>query len=155
MEYVVGALIGLIAGGAGVFLLIQTMGKNALAAARTEGQQLKDNALKEAQNKAKELELSAKEDRQRLRTEFQKESEAERNELKQLDMRLTKREDVLDRKLDTLTVKERNLDELERKFKQRDAAMQKQETELSELLKEQRERLLQMTGMTVDQAKEM
>src|SRR3954470_21824108 len=117
MEYLVGALIGILAGGAAIFALIQVMGKNALAVARLEAQQLKDNALKEGQNKAKELELSAKEERQRLKVEFQKENEGERNELKQLEMRLNKREDVLDRKLDTLTIKERNLDELERKFK--------------------------------------
>jgi len=149
------AVVGAVVGAAVLFGLVQMLGRNALARARAEAQQLRENTIKEAQNKAKELELTAKEERQKLKAEVQRELEAERKELKELEQRLTKREDVLDRKLDTLTVKERNLDEMERKFAKRDQAMQRQEADLEQTLKEQRDKLLQITSMSLDQAKEL
>jgi len=153
--YVATAVVAAVVGAAGLFIFIQMLGRNALAQAKLDAAQLRENTLKEAQNKAKEIELAAKEERQKLKVDLQKELEAERKELKELDQRLTKREDVMDRKLDTLTVKERNLDEMERKFAKRDQAMARQEADLDQTLKEQRERLLQITGMSLEQAKEL
>ena len=48
-------------GGGGIFAVIQSSGKSALARARAEAQQLIANATKEGQNKAKEIELAAHE----------------------------------------------------------------------------------------------
>lgn len=158
MEYAIYAVcgvVGLILGGVGVFFFIQTAGRNAITLAKTEAENIRGNAQKEAENKAKELELAAREERQRLKTEADKQNEAQRNELRSLEQRLTKREDTLDRKLDTLSVKEKNLDDLERRLKGREQKVQADEKELEQILSEQRNRLLQVTNMNFDQAKEM
>jgi ribonuclease Y len=52
-------------------------------------------------------------------------------------------------------VKEKNLDDLERRLGARDKQVQIKEQELDGILKEQRDRLLQITNLSVDQAKEM
>src|SRR5207247_7572742 len=60
-----------------------------------------------------------------------------------------------DRKLDTLTIKERNLDDMEKRLARREKECADRETDLAGVLKEQRERLLSITNLSPDQAKEM
>ncbi|HZZ42819.1 MAG TPA: ribonuclease Y [Tepidisphaeraceae bacterium] len=154
-EAIAFGIAGLALGAIVHFAYLQASGKSAVAQAKKDAEQLRENTLKEAQNRAKEIELLAKEEQQKIKREFDKTMEVDRSEIKQQEQRLTKREDVLDRKLDTLTVKERNLDDLEKKLKGRDQSLQQKETDLDGVLKEQRERLLQLSGMSVEQAKEM
>lgn len=155
MAYVVGILIGLVLGGAGVFAVVEVLGRNALARARAEGEQLKTNAIAEAQNKAKEIELAARQEQIKLKEQFEKETGSVRTDLKNQEQRLTKREDTLDRKLDTLSVKEKHLDELESRVAQREKAVTAKEEQLTDVLRQQRDRLLQITSLSPEAAKEM
>ena len=155
MPYVIGILIGLILGAGGAFVIIQTLAKNTLARARTEADQLRENARKEAENKAKEIELASKQEQLKLKERFERENESARKKLDEHELRLTKREDTLDRKLDTLNIKERNLDDMDKKLARRDKECVAKESELADILREQRERLLSITNLSPDQAKEM
>ncbi len=155
MNFILGLLVGLIAGAGIVFLLLTVVAKNTLARARTEAEQLRDTTLTEARNKAKEIELAARQEQLKLKEAFDKETEAARGELKTHDQSLVKREDTLDRKLDTLSVKERQLEGLQDRLEKRDQAIVGKEKHLEELLGEQRERLLHLAGLSSEQAKEM
>jgi ribonuclease Y len=155
MPYVVCVLIGLIVGAGVVFVFLQFVSGATLARARQEADQLRETARKTAENEAKSIELTARQERIKAKEEAEREAEKVREELKSHDARLTKREDVLDRKLDTLSVKEKNLDDLEAKLATREKQVVKKEEELSGVLREQRERLLQITNLSIDQAKEM
>lgn len=155
MEVLIGIIIGAVLGGGGAVAYYTLTSRSLLARTREEAKRIVDNATQEATNKAKEIELGAKEQQQKIRSDFEKETESARQELKQLEQRLTKREDTLDRKLDTLTFKERNLDELERKLQGREKVVAGKETELTQVLAEQRERLLAVAQMTPEQAKEL
>ncbi len=99
--------------------------------------------------------MAAREDAQKRRVEFDKESETARREVKDLEARLVKREDTLDRKLDTLTVKERNLETLENRLSQRDKSVAAKEKELERTLEEQRNKLLQIANLSPEAAKEI
>jgi ribonuclease Y len=149
-----GLLIGLVVGAGGVFAFLQMSAKNLLAAARTESEQLKENALKEAQNKAKEIELSAKQERLKERELFEKENQAALRKLEEHELRLAKREDILDKKLDTLGVKEKHLDDVERRLNAQQKTVATKDEQLTKSLAEQRERLLQLANMSAEQAKE-
>ena len=152
---VIGTLIGLVVGAGGVFAFMQMSARSVLTRARAEAEQLRENVSKEAQNKAKEIELAAKQEHLRVKEKFEREHESARRKLDEHETRLSKREDTLDRKLDTLSVKEKNLDDLERRIAQREKAVVAKDEQLSQVLKEQRERLLQITGLSPEQAKEM
>jgi len=154
MEFV-WAAIGFLVGGAAVYVALLTIGKNLIQQARQQADQLRENTLKEAQTKAREIELAAKQEQLRAREAFEKEAEAERRSLKEQENRLTKREDNLDRKLDTLAVKEKNLESMESRLAQRESRMAQKEKQLDEMIEEERQKLLQMTGLTNDQAKEI
>ena len=82
MAIILGILIGLVVGAAGVFFVMQFMGKNALDRAKKEAEELKENALGQAQNKAKEIELTARQERLKAKEQYERETEANRNELK-------------------------------------------------------------------------
>jgi ribonuclease Y len=155
MEYVVGILIGLLVGAGAVFGLIQVMGRNTLKQARQDADRLRENAKREGENKAKEIELKAEKEQSEARKKFERDSENTRKKLEDLEQRLAKREDTLDRKLDTLAIKERNLDDQENKLSRRDKEVQAKETELVDVLKQQKEKLLSITNLSFDQAKEM
>jgi ribonuclease Y len=151
----IGVLIGLIVGGGGVFAFIQVSGKNILARARTEADVIRDNARREAENRAKEIELSNRQEQLKLKEKFERENDAARRKLDEHESRLSKREDTLDKKLDTLSVKERHLDGLEAKVAAREKAVAAKEEQLDGLLREQREKLLNITNLSPEQAREM
>jgi ribonuclease Y len=150
-----GVMIGLVLAVAGAWYYIRNASANALAAARAEAKQIKENAEKEAQNKAKEIELTARQQQIKHKEQFERENESARNEMKAHEIRLSKREDMLDRKLDTLGTKEKHLDDLESRVSSRDKQVTIKEQKLEEILREQRERLLQISGMNQEQAKEI
>ena len=155
MPYIIGIIIGLAVGAGGLLAFLQLAAKNVLKQARTDADQIRHNATQEAQNKAKEIELAARQEQLKHKEQFEREHEKERQELKTLEQRLTKREDTLDRKLDTLAMKEKHLDELETRLTRRDKNMADKEQQLDQTLKEQKERLLQIAGLSQEQAKEL
>ena len=151
----IGILIGLIAGAIGLYAFLINSGRNLVAKARQEADMLGQQARLEAENKAKEIELKARSEQIEIRNKFEKETEAARNELKSHEGRLAKREDILDRKLDTLSVKEKHLEDLENRLSKKEQVVTQKDEQLTAVLKEQRDRLLQITGMSPDSAREM
>ena len=149
-------IIGLVVGAGGTFLFTALAGKSALTRAHSEADQIRENAKLEAANKAKEIELAAKQQQLKLKEKFERENEGSRKKLEEQESRLTKREDTLDRKLDTLVGQGKDSrrpgSQGRRCAKSRS---QIKEQQLDDMLKEQRERLLQITNMSPDQAKEM
>src|SRR5688572_18499006 len=148
-------ILGVLLGAGGVMAFTHFSGKNILVRARQEADQLRENAKQEATNKAKEIELTARQQQLKLKEQFERENESARKKLEEHESRLTKREDTLDRKLDTLSVKEKNLDDLEVRLANREKQVQIKEKELEGVLKEQRDRLLQIANVSAEQAREM
>lgn len=155
MDYFIGILIGLIVGVIAVFIYFSLAGKSALSRARQECEKLKQDAVRDAQAKAKEIQLNAQQEQIKLKTQFDRDHESSRRKLEDHETRLNKREDLLDKKLDTLGMKEKHLDDLEMKVAKREKSVAAKEQELEKILKEQRDKLLQIAGMSYDQAKDM
>lgn len=154
-SFMVGIPVGIVLGGLIVIAILNWMARNALQRARDEALKIHENALLEGQNRAKQIELTAKDEQLRLRTVFDREAETIRSELKQSEIRLNKREDNLDKKLDTLGVKEKNLSDAEALANRREKALVEKEKELDQVVADQRTRLLQLTNLNFDQAKAM
>src|SRR6184192_2124751 len=155
MPPIVWMLIGLVAGAAATYGLLIFTGKNIVEQAKTEANQYRETSKIAAESKAREIALGAQEEQRKRKEEFNRETQATRQEIKELEARLTKREDTLDRKLDTLSVKEKHLDELDARLAQRDKQVAAKEAELADILRQQRDKLLSITGMSADQAKEL
>ncbi|HEX7008800.1 MAG TPA: Rnase Y domain-containing protein, partial [Phycisphaeraceae bacterium] len=161
---VVLGLLGLAIGVAGTIVIGRLLGNQALGQARRQAQDLLDRARTEADTLKKQLELDFRDELSKRRETFEKEIDAVRNEMKEVERRLTKREDNLDRKLDTLTTKEKYLDELDAKIKAREQTVSQREQELEELiakhrealdqaLQEQKQALLRIANLSEEDAK--
>jgi ribonuclease Y len=142
-------------GGAGIYAFHITSGQRMLAQAKLDAEQIRENARREAENKAREIQLTARQEQLRVKEQFERENDLARKKLEEHDLRLTKREDILDRKLDTLSVKEKHLETLDSRLANRDKQLAAKEEQLTAVLKEQRDRLLAVSGMSTEQAKEM
>lgn len=148
-------LIGLVLGGGGAAAFFSLSAAGVVKRAKAEAELAKAGAVREAEGKAREIELSARNDVLKRKEAFEKEVAQQRDDLKALEQRLSKREDTVDRKLDTLSMKERNLDDLDGRLAMRERAVQMKEQELTTVLAEQKERLLAITNLSYDQAKQL
>ena len=102
----------------------------------------KENLIK------KEAIISAKEALQNEREKFNEEERERRRELNNLENKLSKREDELENKIQSVTDKESHLDK-------REDEIDKKEKELDEALQKQLSELERISGLSVEDAKNM
>ncbi len=110
---------------------------------------LSDADLAEKENLIKkEAILSAKEALQEEREKFNEEERDRRRELNNLENKLAKREDEIERKVQSVTDKESYLDK-------REDEIERKERETEEILQRQISELERISGLSVDEAKNM
>lgn len=112
------------------------------------------NAAKEAERLKQEALVSNKEQLLAEREVLEKEIREERNELKNTEKRLTKREDNLDRKEESLNKKEQQLHTTEEKLETTQRNLQAREYEITKAIEQQKERLLEIGRMTLEEARQ-
>jgi ribonucrease Y len=149
----VAAVVGVIAGVAVCLMGLKMMGKSALQQGKQQADQLIERATAQASELKKQAELDAKAEHLKAKELADKEAEAVRAEMKATEQRLIKREDMLDRKLDTLGMKEKNLDSMERSLNDRTRNMQAKDQQIDQILAQQKENLLRITSMSMEDAK--
>jgi len=157
-------IVGVILGAAGAIFGAKLLGASTIGSAKREADQILDRAKSDAETEKKQIELDFRSELANRREAFDKEMDEARAELKDTERRLTKREDNLDRKLDMLTTKEKYLDELDEKVKQREKTVASKDAELTDLVteqkkvlesarEEQKQKLLRITSMSEDDAR--
>jgi ribonuclease Y len=110
-------VLGVLVGAGLVFALMKLSAAGTVNTARREADDLLAKARAEGETLAKQIELDARNDQAQRREAFEKETETQRSEIAEKERRLTKREDLLDKKLDTLGTKEKYLLDLDRQIK--------------------------------------
>lgn len=148
-----GILFGGLVGAVGGFYLIRYLGRARSEAARKEAEQIVQDAKGDAEVVRKTAEVEARAEILRGQEQLRRESDAMRAELKEIEKRLAKREDNLEAKLDTLTTKERNLEQAQKKLSAQLEQLTRKEEDLDQLLEERRSQLLQISGLTADEAR--
>ncbi|HUU84638.1 MAG TPA: ribonuclease Y [Phycisphaerae bacterium] len=147
---VLGALVG-----AGLLAAVVYVRRRVLQTRRqSEADQILEAARAQADAMTKTAELEAKAEYSKWQERFQKDTAETRIELKELEKRLAKREDNLEGKLDTLTTKERNIEQRSQRMLEEEKNLKKEEKQIAERLEEQRIRLLEISGMTANQARD-
>ncbi len=145
----VGAVVALLGG----YLLTRWLGRARLDAARNEADRILSDTRSEADVIRKTAEVEAKGEFLKGEEKLRTESAEMRAELKEVEKRLAKREDNLEAKLDTLVTKERNLEQAQEKLTVRLDDLGKRDAESADLLEQRRQQLLNVSGMSVDEAK--
>jgi len=157
-------VIGVVIGAVGAVIITKIAGARTISHARREAQGILKEGRAEAETLKKQIELDTRNDLAKLRETFHKEANGQRSELKDSERRLTKREDTLDRKLETLGTKGRYLDEREDTLNQREKSVSAKDAELNTALThqkelnekaehEQKQTLLRIANLSADDAR--
>jgi len=148
-------IVGLVVGGAVGAIGLRLLGARALTSAKKEAESIVKRAEVEARTAAEKLEIEAEKKALARKEEFDAEVDATRDELRERERKLGKREDLVDRKEETLTIKESTLSKDAEALRARETKLSAREEELDSVLEQQRDRLLQIAGMSLEEAKEL
>lgn len=151
---VLAGVLGVAAGaGVGVGVYRAAVAKRDAAEAG-ERQRRIEQAEREAATAAEKLIVDAERDVLERKERAEREIEESRTEIRESERRLSKREDTLDRREQSLGDRERSLEDRLVKAAQREEAAQQKLGELDDQLAQQRRKLLEMSGMSEEQAVE-
>src|ERR687885_439720 len=118
MLIALGTLIGLLIGGAAVFLAIGVLGKSRIGEARRLRRQMLDDAERQAETIRREAEIGAREEAVRLRAQIDAEVSDHRARIVKVEERVLAKEEEIDTKLTELTRREQGLSDRETHLKQ-------------------------------------
>jgi ribonucrease Y len=152
---VLGAVLGLLAGGGATYMLVRRQDRLNVHSAETRVKEILSQAEKNAENIVKEAELQAKDEVFRKREEFNREVEQAKNEQREHDRRLEKREDLIEQKHQAQQKKERQLQHNEKKLHERREQLDKKLEEVETLVQQQTAKLHEITGLSREQAERM
>ncbi|HOW74207.1 MAG TPA: ribonuclease Y [Phycisphaerae bacterium] len=147
LDFVAGVAIG--------WGLLTVLSKRRRVAALEEAERIVNEAQKQAEVIVEKAQVNAEKHFIQKQEEFEKQSAKDRDEIKELERKLEKRADNLDKKLDTLSTKERALEQGEQRVKDRETSLTQREEEVSRVLKQQREQLQRISGMSIEEAKQL
>ncbi|MHC4352047.1 MAG: Rnase Y domain-containing protein, partial [Planctomycetota bacterium] len=130
----------------------------ARAKAKTLEQDLErqvEGAKREAENIIKSAQIDAAGETIKKREQLTAEANKVRSELHETEMRLTKREDTLDRQAELLQQRENGLKKQQKEVERRLRNIDLKEKQLSVLMAQQKNQLLKITAMNMDEAREL
>lgn len=154
VEIAIGVGIAIVAIAAG-WVLNGLASGNTLSRAKQEGQQLIRAAETEAEAARQKAELEAEKKATKRREGLDKEIAGARAELKEDQNRLAKREDTLDRKLEKVADQESKLEARADRMTKAEAEVEKTRAEAESIREQVKARLQDVSGMSVDQAREL
>ena len=150
MEYIIGAVIGLLVGAVLVYvfgvLRERKQAEEDLNSARNQAKQIVNEAYKSAENKKREAMVEAKEEILKARNEYEQEEKERRADLQKQERRLQQKEENLDRKTENMEKKEEHLSN-------RLAKLEATQAEAEQLKQEQVAKLEEISGFTAEEAK--
>jgi len=130
-------------------------GRRRLSSATNAAEKITENAQKEANSIIKEALLEIKDERLKMRTQFEKETWERKQEVLELERRLIQREENLDKKVELLERKETNLVSREKELAGRDKKVARLQEDLQNQIKQQREKLQSLSGLTAADARKL
>lgn len=153
LTYVGVAILG---GAVGVGLYLVLWRKSLLASrlqAEEQSRQITQGAEREADTVLKEARLEAKDLLFQARAELEREQKEKRAELGTQEKRLLQREEALDRKVSSVEKREAESQKRDQALARREEALAAREAACEQLVREHRQALERVAGMTVDEAK--
>mgnify|MGYP001828581545 FL=1 len=126
-----------------------------IKAAESEAARFTEDSKKKAETLLREADLEVKDKLFKLKSEFDADTRDTRAELKKREARLMHKEETLDRKTEQLERRESEQTRKERHLTKREGKLERKELEYNELIEEQKRQLEKISGLTVDQAKEL
>jgi len=121
--------------------------------AETKARLLLEQAKKEIQEKHREAELEGKDLLYKMRQDFERSTLDRRQEIANLEKRLSQKEENIDRRLDLLEKKEREIEGKHLEVKKQEELLKAKDTQLHGLIAEEKERLQKISSLSAEEAK--
>jgi ribonucrease Y len=154
----IGIVAGLIAGAVAAALMwgavYRKRGEAQLAEAQRSAERIIEDARKQAEARVKEADLEAKEKLLQMRSDFDRKAQERRDEMKKSEQRLQQKEENLDRKTQQVESRTAEVEKRDKAIDAREKKLVDRERELDQLVEEQRHKLEQVAGLTVEEAKQ-
>ncbi|MCK5472817.1 MAG: ribonuclease Y [Planctomycetes bacterium] len=112
-----------------------------------------EGAKKEAENIIKSAQIEAATEAIKKKEQFAEETNKTRSELHETQMQLSKHEDALDRQAELLHQQENTLKKQEKEVERKEQNIDYKEKQLSNLMAQQKNQLLKITAMNMEEAK--
>ncbi|MFQ5604705.1 MAG: ribonuclease Y [bacterium] len=148
-------IIALASGFAAGWITRQFLGQKKLAKASKLADEIIAEAKIESENLKKEKLLEAKDEIFQLKQDLERTSKSKMQEIQRLEKQLSHRELNLDRKVDILNKKDKELNLLNRDLRAKEDYIRKRELELENLIQEENTRLERISGLTNEEAKKI
>ena len=126
----------------------KTIAKDTVDAAKKEGDALRKKALLDGKEEWFKIQKNYENDIK----ERQNDIKERQNELRKLENKFNERMISLEKRLDTLDKKEQTLTEQEKSLKKVEADLEKKKVEASQIVDEQKKKLLEISGLTKEEA---
>jgi len=114
-----------------------------------------DGAKREAGNIIKTAQIEAAAEAIKKKEAFTAEANQTRGELRENESRLSKREDILERQTELLQQQEKSVKQQEQELERRVRNMEVKDKQLTVLIAQQKNQLLKITGMNMEEAREL
>lgn len=121
---------------------------------RTSRNVIKD-AKFEAERILKNADITAREDLYKRKERIERETQETRHELRQLEKRLSKREDNLERKIDILTKKEKYIESMASNLSNKERELGQKKAQLDDLIQEEKNNLYKVSGLSGEEAEKL
>jgi ribonuclease Y len=149
-----GVVSGIVFFGLG-YLMRKYAAERKVKVAEARVRELMQSAGKEAENIRREAKLEAKDLLYKTRIEFERETKETRQDLTALEKRLMQKGENIDRKVDILDKKEREIYGRERNISNIQRQLATKDKELTHLIEEEKQRLQRVSGLTAEAAKKI
>ena len=147
------SVLGLAAGFAVSYFVSSRIASSKIAEAEQRAQTIKKDAEKEAEALRKERLLEVKEEWHRKKQEHEQQAQVRKKKLEALEKQIKSREEHIERKLEIMTKKVKQVQSLEKDLKGKQESTERKLEEAEGLLAEQNHRLERISGMSKEDAK--
>ena len=154
-QFVIIAIVGVIAGAVIGIIVRKKMVESKLDSAEEYSRKVMLEASKQAETIRKEAQLQAKDKLYQMKLEFEEETRSRRKELQNQEKRLFQKEETLDKKMEQMEQRERANVKTEASLAHRQGELKTMEDELGGLIEDERRKLERIAGISAAEAKEM
>ena len=148
-------VLGVIVGIAGGYYVRVKLHEKSLTAAKQEAEKIIADAEADAEKKKKESIIEAKKEIAELKQEADHDIKERKNVVVELENKLNQREDTLDRRSSNLDRREEMLNTKEIKIDEKKAELEQQNNKVEATLKAQEQKLIEIAGLTRDEARKI
>jgi ribonuclease Y len=123
--------------------------------AEAKAKHILEQAKKESQGLRREAELEAKDQLYKMRQDFERSTQDRRQEITNLEKRLAQKEENIDRRLDLLEKKEKEIEFKAQETKKQEELVKAKDAQLHALIAEEKERLQKISSLSAEEAKQI